>query len=94
MNKFFAAVMTLIIIVTVVVVFGLGVMSLGGMSSDDSAAGRDEGLAGQARLKGQSNLISPVLWQERFDAFNVDSDLTQWDWSAARQLNTDHLATP
>lgn len=34
MNKFFAALMTLIILVTVVVVFGLGVMSLDGMSSD------------------------------------------------------------
>ena len=92
MNKFFAALMTLIIIVTVVVVFGLGVMSLGGMSSDDSAAGRDEGLAGQDRLKGQSDLISPALWQKHFDTFNVD--IAQWDWTAARHLNTSHLTAP
>lgn len=42
MNKFFAALMTLIVIVTIAVVFGLGVMSLGGMSSGDSAGGRKE----------------------------------------------------
>ena len=49
MNKFLAALMTLIILGTVVVVFGLGVMSLSSMPSDESLGAHHDASNDQSR---------------------------------------------
>ena len=53
-------------------------------------ADRDE----QTWLRGESVLSAPARWQEDFEVFVVDVDLSTWEWQAARQLSQSVAALP
>ena len=49
---------------------------------------------GHTRLRGESVLYAPARWQEDFEVFVVDADLSTWEWQAARQLQQSVAVSP
>ena len=49
---------------------------------------------GQTWLRGKSMLYAPARWQEDFEVFVVDVDLSTWEWQAARQLQQSVAVSP
>ncbi|GIS24597.1 MAG: hypothetical protein CM15mP125_2840 [Gammaproteobacteria bacterium] len=45
-------------------------------------------------LRGESVLYAPARWQEDFEVFVVDVDLSTWEWQAARQLQQSVAVSP
>ena len=45
-------------------------------------------------LRGESVLYAPAQWQEDFEVFVVDVDLSTWEWTAARQLQQSVAVSP
>ena len=49
---------------------------------------------GHTWLRGESVLYAPAQWQEDFEVFVVDVDLSTWEWTAARQLQQSVAVSP
>ena len=49
---------------------------------------------GHTWLRGESVLYAPARWQEDFEVFVVDVDLSTWEWQAARQLQQSVAVSP
>ena len=49
---------------------------------------------GHTWLRGESVLYAPAQWQEDFEVFVVDVDLSTWEWKAARQLQQSVAVSP
>ena len=49
---------------------------------------------GHTWLRGESVLYAPARWQEDFEVFVVDADLSTWEWQAARQLQQSVAVSP
>lgn len=49
---------------------------------------------GATWLRGESVLSAPARWQEDFEAFVVDVNLSTWEWQVARQLQQSAAASP
>ena len=49
---------------------------------------------GHTWLRGESVLYAPARWQEDFEVFVVDVDLSTWEWQAPRQLQQSVAVSP
>lgn len=49
---------------------------------------------GHTWLRGESVLYAPARWQEDFEVFVVDVDLSTWEWQAARQIQQSVADSP